>query len=303
MKERVVATRRNTYYGAATSFIHQHRGIARLDRRLSIAGTATLLAIGVFALWLAALPTIGIIWGYVLIAIRDVLQLSAEVIMMRDSVGILNLRIPILDLQALHPSPLQTNLSALICLLIIGGTFALEERYTPVSYLVRAMCFVQLIACAYFTLWPNAFPHTSGDFLLGMTLISVFITSAVPLVMGGAYYVFDFGFPKKILITAMMMGYMAVLIPFKYATMSIILWKGSTLYLSILYIFFGVPLDVFALIALYAWGMSWRSRSRVDSTTPLHNPEENALRAHKVHRDPVRHARNRKATIRSRTRT
>ena len=43
-------------------------------------------------------------------------------------------------------------------------------------------------------------------------------------------------------------------------------FAGSFLAMPMLFLVFGVLLDVFVYVALYGWGMSWRSGGVLDST-------------------------------------
>lgn len=301
MRKRDAKYRRNEYRGAATSFIHLHRGIARVDKRTAVLVRSALLALVLFSGWLLILPYVGLFWGYILAAIKDTAGLPGNVLMYVDAVGPLTLNIPFLDVQALPPTAVQLIASCVGVALVFVFTFFLSEHNTPLSYFLRAMCFVQLTAIIFFIVRPMSFPYTSPRYMLGMTLASTAIATVIPIVLGGMYYIFDFGIRRKLAITTMMLAYMVVLIPFKYAAQSFLLWKLSLVYLPLFYLMGGIPLDIFALIALYSWGMSWRSRTRIDSTTPIHNEESDAIRAHKIHRDPIRHAESSRSIFRRRT--
>jgi uncharacterized repeat protein (TIGR01451 family) len=53
--------------------------------------------------------------------------------------------------------------------------------------------------------------------------------------------------------------------PIKDAMHAVILYWGGLLYMPALFILFGLPVEVFAFIALFSWGMSWeRARDRQD---------------------------------------
>ena len=64
----------------------------------------------------------------------------------------------------------------------------------------------------------------------GLMRAGIGLISAIPLLFALTYYIFDFG-----------------------------LW--STLFMPLLYIVCGIPLNVMLIIAFYSWGMTWQFRS------------------------------------------
>jgi hypothetical protein len=56
-----------------------------------------------------------------------------------------------------------------------------------------------------------------------------------------------------------------VLLPLQAAVHAWIIHRGSFLTLPVLFFLFGPLLDVFVYVALYGWGMSWRSGGVLDA--------------------------------------
>ncbi len=81
----------------------------------------------------------------------------------------------------------------------------------------------------------------------------------MPLLLGFTYYIFDFGLLRKAVLTAMTMLHLAVFLPFQVLTQALVLQK-TVLFMPVLYIVFGMPLDVLLIIAFYSWGMTWSFR-------------------------------------------
>ena len=82
------------------------------------------------------------------------------------------------------------------------------------------------------------------------------LISFVPILFGLTYYIFDFGLIRKAALTAMTMGHLSLFLPFQILLQAIILRK-SILFMPLLYIVFGLPLDIAIILAFYSWGMSW----------------------------------------------
>ena len=138
--------------------------------------------------------------------------------------------------------------------LIFVATFFISKRLIPVIYLLRAVLLVQVIALLYFALIPARFPHTPDSYLAGFVTSGIGLISLVPLIFGLTYYIFDFGLPKKALLTSITMAHLALFLPFQCLLQALVLQK-TVLFMPVLYIVFGMPVDVMLVIGFYSWGM------------------------------------------------
>jgi len=64
----------------------------------------------------------------------------------------------------------------------------------------------------------------------------------------------------------MLLVHLAVFLPLQAVVHAYVIYRGSLLTMPVLFLVFGVLLDVFVYVALYGWGMSWRSASALDAT-------------------------------------
>jgi hypothetical protein len=58
------------------------------------------------------------------------------------------------------------------------------------------------------------------------------------------------------------MSYLSLLLPVQVLLQAMVLEK-SVLFMPILYIVFGLPVDILIILAFYSWGMSWLSDQAV----------------------------------------
>ena len=56
------------------------------------------------------------------------------------------------------------------------------------------------------------------------------------------------------------MAHLALFLPFQCLLQALVLQK-TVLFMPVLYIIFGMPVDVMLVIGFYSWGMTWSFRS------------------------------------------
>ena len=134
----------------------------------------------------------------------------------------------------------------------------------PITYLLRAVLFIQFTALLYFLLAAARFPHTPDSYMEGLVSYQIALISAVPTLFGLTYYIFKFGLIKKIALTVLTMSHLSLFLPVQILLQAMVLEK-SVLFMPILYIVFGLPVDILLILAFYSWGMSWPSDRKVKS--------------------------------------
>jgi len=152
---------------------------------------------------------------------------------------------------------------SLICgatLLVFGATFFLPRQLVPLAYLSRGILLVQATSLFYFALWPERFPHSPDSYMEALISSGIGLISVVPLLFALTFYIFDFGLRKKALLTALTMAHLTLFLPFQVVLQALVL-QTTVLFMPVLYIIFGMPMDVLLIIAFYSWGMSWSFRS------------------------------------------
>ena len=147
-----------------------------------------------------------------------------------------------------------------------GGLIALDRNDRRVLALVaRAMDLgiritVPATALAYFAILPARFPHTPDSYMQGLVTAGIALISSVPLLFGLTFYIFDFGLLKKAFLTAITMTHLALFLPLQVLLQALFL-QNTVLFMPVLYIIFGMPINILIIIAFYSWGMSWFFRS------------------------------------------
>jgi len=151
------------------------------------------------------------------------------------------------------------------CVLAWLATFLVSrDRFLPLQYIVRACLLVQATALIFFHYLPGEFPYDSARYLgdaLTMALIFLFM---MPWGLGATYYMFGFSLWRKVSLTVCTVAYFAVAFPMQYLLHAYVLHHLTLLFLPLLYLVFGIFMDVMMFVALYSWGMSW---ARADART------------------------------------
>ncbi len=114
-------------------------------------------------------------------------------------------------------------------------------------------------ALFYFALWPAGFPHAPDAYMEALVNSGIGLVTVVPLLLAVTYYIFDFGLWKKALLTVLTMSYLVLFLPFQFVLQALVL-QTTLLFMPVLYIVFGMPVDVLLIIAFYSWGMTWSFR-------------------------------------------
>jgi hypothetical protein len=241
--------------------IPMHRALAHFRLGTMNLITASCLFVFFSSAWLVLLPQVCGLWTRIFRFGIRFLPLSAEVGMSEHRwTSFLSLDIPYLRMEPVLPSAQVWWLSCAATALIFVATFFISKKLIPVIYLLRGVLLVQVIALLYFALIPASFPHTPDSYLAGFVTSGIGLISLVPLIFGLTYYIFDFGLPRKALLTSITMAHLALFLPFQCLLQALVLQK-TVLFMPVLYIVFGMPVDVMLMIGFYSWGMTWSFRS------------------------------------------
>jgi len=252
------------------SYFYDHRAVANIGNMGRRISSAAGLAIVMTGLWIGVLPWVGSFWGHILILGRDALHLPGRIVMTYYEVGYgFAIPIPYLDLASGDPSKTIWWITAIIVIMLFMSSFRIPSRFIPATYYLRAVLFVQSTALVYFFLFPGQFPFSLTSFFKGMISTSLFVTLLVPTVLGFTYFIFDFHLYKKVGLTVMLLAQMTMFIPLHYLAQAYLIYIFSLLFMPVLYLIFGVLIDVMIIIALYGWGMSWKARRSPGKLSPI----------------------------------
>jgi len=237
-----------------------HRALAHFHLGPMNLITAISLFLFFSSIWFLFLHRVCRLWGRLLAWALPQLPLNARLGFANYHVGVFQFQIPYLQIQPLLPNPLTWSLTTGISVLLFVLTLVLPKRFMPVSYLLRAVLLIQASALFYFAVWPLRFPHTPDSYMEGLISAGVGLISVIPLLFAFTYYIFDFGLWRKAFLTALTMTHLALFLPFQVLLQGLLLQK-SVLFMPLLYIVFGLPVDVLLIIAFYSWGMTWSFRN------------------------------------------
>jgi hypothetical protein len=260
MRKRVERLR---YRGYAGGVIPRHRALLVLPMDPRTLWSAIALAVGLTVIWLAVTDWVSRIWSAMLATTAGLLSLDVPVRLFHYHLGdIYSFAVPYLPIIAGAPDGAVWWASLWATVLVALASFFVSRNYVPLIYWMRLVAIIQASALVFFAWSPDAFPYNAGGYQSGMMAAGLALITLIPLAFGFTYYMFDVGFFRKLLLTLAAMLHLGILIPLQYLLQAYILHLGSLLYMPVLFVVFGLPLDVFAIVAFYAWGMSWSDRER-----------------------------------------
>ena len=250
--------RRLSRLGHHGTLIRPHRSLDTLHFRGTMLYTVLLLPLFVTAAMAGGYDGLLTAWEWVLRLGLDRLEVVGSV--ERVAVPMLGGSLPVLIVQihTWYPDAFVLWTTFAMVIAVMLASCYLPEWALPIAYILRAGCVVQAVSLLVFFLWPASFPYESPQHLRDIFALSVAFMGLVPWIHAVTYYIFNFGILRKIALTAYTLLFLACYAPVKILVHAYVLDRFSLLFMPILFLVFGVALDVFILIALYAWGMSWR---------------------------------------------
>lgn len=241
--------------------ISMHRALAHL--RLEPINLVIAIFLFVFfqSIWLLLLPKTCQLWTRVMMLGIRVLPLRAELGLAHHHLAsFITFDIPYLRMEPVLPSALDWWLTCGITVALFAVSFFLSGRLIPVMYLLRGILLVPATALLYFLFLPARFPHTPDSYMEGFVTAGIVLISIVPLLFGLIYYIFDFGLLKKAFLTAIAMTHLALFLPLQVLFQALFLQR-TVMFMPVLYVIFGMPVNILMIVALYSWGMTWSFRS------------------------------------------
>ncbi len=236
-----------------------HRALARFVLKPSDLASNALLVLLLSLAWFISLPWLCRMWSYLLENGMKLLALHATLGLTEHRVtSYLRFAIPYPQMEGLAPDAWTWwSTAAAVCFAYAASHF-FPKKLTPIAYLLRAVLFIQASALLYFLLAPARFPHTPDSYMEGLVSYQIALISAVPTLFGLTYYIFKFSPLKKIVLAVLTMSHLSLFLPVQILLQAMILEK-SVLFMPILYMVFGLPLNILIILAFYSWGMGWSS--------------------------------------------
>jgi hypothetical protein len=261
--QRSVTSRRldeTRFYGHRGGAIPMHRALTHF--RLGPANLLTSISLFLFfsGIWVVLLPSLCRFWtAFLQLSIR-LLPLQATLEVAEHRFNSLRLEIPYFRIYSALPSLWMWCLICGVTILLFAGTFFFPQKLVPMIYLSRGILLVQATSLVYFALWPLRFPHAPDSYMEALITSGIGLITVVPLLYALTFYIFDFGFWRKAFLTAITIAHLALFLPFQVVLQALVL-QTTVLFMPVLYIIFGMPVQVLLIIAFYSWGMTWSFRS------------------------------------------
>lgn len=248
-----------------------HRAFAHYHRSPGTLFTSLCLFLFFSSIWVVLLPSLCRFLKWSLALGLRFLPLHATLASVDHEFRSFRLQMPGLQMEPTLPDFGIWSVSCAATLLLFAATFFLPKRFLAIAYFLRTILTVHATALVYFLIWPSRFPHTPNSYLDALLNSGIGIITIVPLLFALVYYIFDFGLLRKALLTALTMTYLSLFLPFQILLQALVLQK-SVLFMPLLYIIFGMPLQVLLIIAFYSWGMTWPIRLPAEETRQSREP-------------------------------
>lgn len=225
---------------------------------------ALLLGIGGAVAVVAALNLLAEFWARSFELLATPLGMPGGIGVQSTSIlGLHVIQTPYFLLEAAPPSVSQLRGIGIAAGVVFLVTFALPHRFVPLRYFVRFLLLLLGISAGYFALAPaGAFPYTLPSYTAGLLSMGQVVLVLLPLILAVTFYLFDISWPRKILLTLLLLGHVAVMIPLQALVHAWLIARGSLVYLPPLFLVFGILLHVMVFVAFYGWGMSWPAPRR-----------------------------------------
>lgn len=173
------------------------------------------------------------------------------------------LMLPGRELEAPMPGPMTMVMTAVVALALFVLSFRMTHARLPLKIPLRILSVVQLIAVAYFWLHPTGFPYSIARHSEDLMSIGYALMLTTPVMLAIGYYILNQSLPIKLFHTALILLFMAVMVPHQVLVQAFIMQHLSVLVMPVLYICFGAVFDALVFVALYSWAVS---NAPVDAT-------------------------------------
>lgn len=262
------------------SYLFRHRGMAKPQATVRV---VRMLGLGLAGLlvWIVVQPWVGQAWTSLFAALSGPSGILEGLVEVRYDLGGRTVMVlPELRFAAAEPGALSLGIHALAVLATLAATFRMSEERAPLVYFLRAVVLIHGSSVLFHALPGRTLPYDPGLYVSGMLSVGAVMVGLVPIVLSATHFLFDFGTPRKIALMVVTMAWMAVLVPVQYAVHALLLHYGGMVFLPLLFILLGLPVDVFLFIALYAWGMSWQEKGSARGNVSTHRPDTTNRSSH-----------------------
>jgi hypothetical protein len=182
------------------------------------------------------------------------------------------LRVPELSATTPQPGPGTLVVAGAVTACVLGATFLLPRRLTPVKSFLRLLVVAQASAILFFATSIDPFPFRVADYLFGLLSTGMIAMALVPPVLALTLYPVDLTWPRKLGITLFLMAHFAVLTPLLTLVHAWLVLQGTAVIMPALFVGFGLLPYPLTFLAFYGWAMSWPGEfERREARAPVHS--------------------------------
>lgn len=161
--------------------------------------------------------------------------------------------IPHLVMPIRFPGPGLALINFLICVGIVIFLPRIRKMPRPIMVWSGFVAVINAIASAYFILWPHLFPYDIGQFSLLYLGTELGIWLMIPIVLATAVAPLPAAFIEKATLILATLIYSVVFGIVRYVVFLFLLYKGSVLYMAVMFFSFGPLFDFVYIVGFYSY--------------------------------------------------
>jgi hypothetical protein len=255
--------------GVRGGVIAPHRSMVGLPWTIWRLLTTLVLSLGGFVLVVASLPWLGRFWQLLFERVRDFTGLLAPLGDQQFSLpGNIHFTLPFIAAFTPQPDVRTLWIAGAVSLVAVAASFLLPDRFIPLRYFLRLLALLQGSSILYFAVSTESFPYRLTDHVFVLESAGLVVMGLVPLVLGFTLHVFDLALWKKLLLTLAILVHLAVFVPLQVLVHIWLVVHGTAVVMPVLFLVFGLLLDVLVFVAFYGWALSWRGEQERRKVRP-----------------------------------
>ena len=236
--------------------VRPHRAITSLKVTPYLLAQALVLPLILCALLYWGKPALLVFWRDCIVFWSSGLGLSFGQTFALDEAGQVVSRLTTGGVATPLPTMLALGLTALITIAGLALSLTMKGATLPLKYPLRIVCIVQLIAVIYFWWLPADFPYSIARHSEELLTIGYVVIMGTPVMLAVGYYILNQSLLIKLFHTALILGFLAIMVPHQVLAQAFIMQHFSVLFMPVLYICFGAVFDALVFVALYSWAVS-----------------------------------------------
>ena len=252
---------RQRYTGVKGTKILKHRALRNLKLSPAALQTALLLPLFIDVILWFNLDTIAALWSDIMAFWMDKFDIGYGIAHNGMIVLARPISIPYPAVPTTFPSDNYVFLNLVFTAVLALISFIMPRIHMPGIYLLRASLLIHATSIVFFYFFPDSYPYDLGSYVSGMLALGLYLLAIIPVLLALLYYVLDFPFWRKIVVTLVMMGYFILVFPFQYLLYGLALASWTMLYMPLLYILFGPLMNTLMFVCWYSWAMTWRGKT------------------------------------------